>query len=92
MSSNKKRRYGGFGLVEIIATVVTLVVVGALAWNYLFSENARERDSSSVEEIRLQEAPEVNAAKDLDEASRYLLDMDIDEQLDTEEIDSTLSE
>jgi Tfp pilus assembly protein PilE len=85
MSSNKQ---GGFGLVPIVIIVAVLGLLVFAAWRIYDN-----RQQPAAEQTQTQEtAPEVNSANDLQAAEDYLNQQDIDGELDTSELDETLSE
>lgn len=89
---NKDQR--GFGFVETILSIVVLGVLGFVIWTFYQKQNdgTSSNNNSSGQVQSENNAPEINESKDLKKAENYLNNTDIDKQLDTKEIDESLSE
>lgn len=86
----------GFTFVEIIVAVVILAAVGFAGYRvYDASQSSEETDESTTNtqvEENTNQAPEVNEASDLNEAEAFINEVEIDEELDTSELDNALTE
>ncbi|MBW3568885.1 prepilin-type N-terminal cleavage/methylation domain-containing protein [Candidatus Parcubacteria bacterium] len=91
MNKNQK----GFGIVEILLSLVVLGVLGFVIWTFYQKQNDGNSSSSNNSNGQAQpenQAPQINESKDLQKAENYLNNTDIDKKLDTTEIDNSLGE
>ena len=86
----------GFSAVEVVLLLVIVAMLGGVGW-YVLNANKEADDgysstSSSVPAPSVEDVPDVNNANDLTEAENYLNDTNIDQQLDTGDIDALLGD
>lgn len=89
--SQHNSKQTGFSAVEVLIILVALGVIGFAGWR--FYEAGRDpvaQPSGSV--VQQEEAPQVESTEDLQEAEEYLESADIDEELDTSELDAALEQ
>ena len=84
---NKPNLQGGFSAAMVILVLVALGVVGYIGWKVYDANKPVESDSSTTTE-----SDEIQSSDDLEATSDELNSHDIDAELDTSEIDATLSE
>lgn len=83
----------GFAHIGILVLVVIIAAVAFVGWRvYEKSLDTNEAPATTQTENQSSEPPEVNNADDLEDAENYVNEQDIDGQLDTSEIDSSLNE
>lgn len=81
------------GLAHIAAIMVVVVIaVIAFVGFRVYNQNQDNGTGVSTQEQAQNEPPEVNNSDDLEEAENYLNEQNVDEELDTGEIDSVLEE
>ena len=85
-----KLKTAGFSAVEVLVVVVLVGIIGFVGWKVY--DNGKTSNTATTAPTQQDDVPAVNSASDLDKAEDYLNDQDIDKQLDTSEIDSTLEE
>jgi hypothetical protein len=83
---NNKLKQAGFGVVEFILVVAVLSLAGFIGWRVYDQNKPVDSDTTQTESS---DTP-IERAEDLDAEVDALNDQDIDEELDTSEIDSTL--
>lgn len=81
----------GFSLIEIVLVVAVLAIIGFLGWRMMSAQQGATDTNSSKTDTE-EKAPVVNDDSDLKEAEDFLNDKDIDNTLNTDEIDAALSE
>ncbi len=84
------RTQAGFGVVEVILVLAVLGLVGFVGWR-LYDQNKSETTNGGTSQ-QAEEATPIENAEDLDSAAAELNSQDIDEQLDTSELDAALEE
>lgn len=84
----------GAHLVGILVAVAVFAVVGVVALRISDARNSRVEDTPAADQVEqnTSDVPSVNENADLRAAEEYTENVDIDKQLDTSELDSTLSE
>jgi prepilin-type N-terminal cleavage/methylation domain-containing protein len=80
----------GFTIIEVVLVVVVLAIIGFLGWRFLSSQVTT--DKTNDESSQQQEPPIVKSSDDLKSAEDFLNDTEIENTLDTSEIDAALSE
>lgn len=91
MKLNKSQK--GFGLIEILLTVVVVSLVGFIIWTFYQKQADKQNGSeSNSSQAQQEQVPEINNSQDLEKAEESLQSTEIDKQLDTSEIDESLSE
>ena len=84
MTSNNKQH--GFSAVEVILVIVVIALLAFVAWSFF---DARSEDNDTAQQASEQQ---IENSEDLADAEDLLLETDIDGELDTEELDESLSE
>ena len=84
----------GFSAIEGIAILVIVAIIGFVGWKVYSSQDQGSTDAPQITEQQsdAEQAPDVNSSEDLEQAEDYLNEQNIDEQLDTSEIDEALAE
>jgi predicted negative regulator of RcsB-dependent stress response len=82
---NKQLKQAGFGVVEVILILAVLGLVGFVGWR-LYDQNKSKTTNTTT----TQQESAIEKAEDLDQTVDTLNNQNIDEDLDTSEIDSTL--
>ena len=82
---SKLTRQAGFGVVEIILVLAVLGLIGFVGWR-LYDQNKAD---TMTEQTNSSDTP-IEKAEDLDAEVDELNSQDIDESLDTTEIDAAL--
>jgi predicted negative regulator of RcsB-dependent stress response len=83
----------GFSAVEAILLVLVVALLVFVGWRYWDSQQVDEQpESATIEQQDQNEPPEINSQEDLQESEDFLLEQDIDGELDTSEIDEALEE
>lgn len=87
MSKNQK----GAGPVEIILILVAIGALAFVGWYvYKAGQSGSLKDDNGTSQS--DNLPQVNKTSDLKETENYLNSSDVDKQLDTSELDATLSQ
>ena len=84
-------KQSGFSVVEVIIVVAVLALIGFLGWRLMTGQSESTKTSSN-DNTQQTEAPAVKSKDDLKDAEEYLSNKDIDNTLDTSEIDAALTE
>lgn len=83
----------GFAHVMGLLLIVLVVAAGTfVGWRVFSNQNAVTDNGTDQAASQSAQPPQINSSDDLENAETYLNETDIDEQLNTSEIDSTLSE
>jgi len=80
--NNNRHRY-----LSILVVILMILIIGVTGWYFVGRSNTTSQDSSNTPT----NIPEIATSDDLSSAEQFLSDTQIDEQLDTSEIDSALS-
>lgn len=81
-----KSRQDGFTLIEGLIIVAVVALLAFAGWR-LYEARVDEQADVATEEY-----PAVESQEDLGEAENFLMDTDIDDELDTSELDKAISE
>lgn len=79
-----KRNQEGFSLLEVIAVVAVVALVAFAGWRLY---EARDDQDGEVSD----NYPTIESQDDLGEAAGFLMEVDIDSDLDTSELDEVIS-
>lgn len=87
-----KNNQTGIAHLGLILTVIVLAVIGFAGYN-VYKNNQDPSSHDSTDTIQqTDEIPQVNNADDLEAAEDYVNSADVDGQLNTTEVDSSLSQ
>ena len=87
----KNNQSGVAHLGVVLVVVVVMAAAGFAVWNvYQNNQGPTTQETSSTDVA--DDAPEVNNADDLKQAEEFVKSTDVDNELDTSEVDSTLRE
>lgn len=81
-----KSRQDGFTLIEGLIVVAVVALLAFAGWR-LYEARVSEQTDVATEEY-----PAVESQEDLSEVESFLMETDIDEELDTSELDQVISE
>ncbi len=84
---NKQNLQAGFGAVMVLLVLVALGLVGFIGWRVYEMNKPVDSESTTVTGNDA-----IDSAEDLDDAKDEVNSQDIDAELDTSDIDATLSE
>lgn len=85
--NNKSNLQHGFSVAMVVLALAALGLVGYIGWRVYEMNKPVDSDSSTVTGNDA-----IDSAEDLDEANDELNSQDIDAELETSDIDATLSE
>lgn len=85
--NNKSNLQHGFSAAMVVLALAALGLVGYIGWRVYEMNKPVDSDSSTVTGNDA-----IDSAEDLDEANDELNSQDIDAELETSDIDATLSE
>lgn len=94
--SVEPKKQAGFAAVEILIIVVMVILIALAGW-WVYSQTQDETEpaesttSAEIEDVDSDNTPAIDQAEDLENAEQYLDNLDIDDDLDTSELDSTLT-
>lgn len=85
------RNQRGFGALEAVLVVLLIGLIGVIGW-YVYRANHDTLTSEDFSDsaVKKSDIPVVNSTDDLESSEEFLNKQNLDEQLDTSEIDSTL--
>lgn len=86
---NNQQGVGAVGVI-VLLVVVGLIVFGA--WWYLNSQNETDDQTTPAPTTQEDQVPEIEEEGDLQNTEEFLEDTDVDQELDTSEIDAVLTE
>jgi predicted negative regulator of RcsB-dependent stress response len=91
--TNQAVNQKGFSAVEALLLVLVIALLVFVGWRYWYSQQVDQQpEPAAIEQQDQNEPPEINSQEDLQQSEDFLLEQDIDGELDTSEIDSALEE
>lgn len=87
-------RNKGFSLVEALLIVAVIGIIAFVGWRVWDASQSADTgsDVQTSEQTTAENAPAVESSEDLGEAEEFLNNTNVDEELDTSELDGVLNE